>query len=167
MTSEAVPSEAATDPNATPDADSSLAPEAPLSRRRRMRQALGSGSKRFAEGIPVGLVAALAALVLIAILFTVASRDPAEPAGYAELSLTRGGCVIDQTKQANALRCVAIGPRTYRVTFTKPLTGSTAVASRGSCCPGRVGVSIDSPQTVLIAVDKRVTKPIRVSVLIP
>ena len=120
-----------------------------------------------AKGVPGRFVAALAALVLIAILFTVASRDPEKVRGYAEITLFPRACLIDITKQVNAVGCAALGPSTYRVVFSRPLKGSTPIASRGSCCPGSIGASADSDSSVVLALGKKVKKPTRVSVLIP
>lgn len=135
----------------------------------RIRGALGGISRRLAEGVPVGFVAALAALVLIAILFTVATREPEKLRGYTELTLFPGACVIDSSRELNAIACTSIGPRTYRVAFSKPVDGSTPIASRGSCCPGSIGATADTDRTVVIALDRRVkrSKPVRVSLLIP
>jgi hypothetical protein len=137
------------------------------SRPRRTARAVGRVSSRLAEGIPIGFVVALFALVLIAILFTVASREPAKPRGYAELTVGRGTCLIDAARQVNALGCRAVGPRAYRMAFSRSLKGSTPIAGRGSCCPGKIGATADTDRTVIIALDKRVKSPIRVSVLIP
>jgi hypothetical protein len=120
-----------------------------------------------ADGIPLGFVAALAALVLVAILYTVATREPKEPRGYAEVVLFRDSCVVDRTRQLNASECVSLGRGTYRIFFTKPLGGTTPVASRGSCCLGRIAASIEAPRIVLVVVPPRVRRPIRASVVLP
>jgi hypothetical protein len=153
-------------PPAAEDAEAPPADEAP-SRRRRMARAVRRGGARFANGIPAGFVAALAALVLVAILFTVASDESGKPRGYVELTLFPDGCLIDQTKTLNAFRCQVTGPRTYRVLFTESLKGSTPIASRGSCCPGSIGASIESDRIVTIALLRRVKTATRVSVLLP
>jgi len=126
-------------------------------------------SQRLASGVPVGFLAALAALVLIAILFSVATRGRDEVRGYTELTLFQGSCLIDRSRDLNAVGCTTIGPRTYRVAFSKPLDGSTPIASRGSCCPGAVGATAETDRTVTIALDRRVKRrqPIRASLLIP
>lgn len=134
---------------------------------RRIARGVRGASGRFASGIPAGFVAALAALVLVAILFTVASDESGKPRGYVELTLFPDGCLIDQTKTVNAFRCQVIGPRTYRVLFTQSLKGSTPLASRGSCCPGSIGASVDTDRTVTIALLKKVKGATRVSVLLP
>ena len=130
---------------------------------------IGRVSQRLASGVPVGFVAALAALVLIAILFSVATRGREEVRAYTELTLFQGSCALDRSRDLNAARCTSIGPRTYRVAFSKPLDGSTPIASRGSCCPGGVGATAETNRTVTIALDRRVKRrqPIRVSLLIP
>ena len=130
---------------------------------------IGRVSQRLASGVPVGILAALAALVLIAILFSVATRGREEVRGYTELTLFQGSCLVDRSREMNAVGCSPIGPRTYRVAFSKPLDGSTPIASRGSCCPGAVGATAETDRTVTIALDRRVKRrrPVRVSLVIP
>lgn len=125
-------------------------------------------SRRLPEGLPVPLVAALAAVVLVAILYTVASRDADEPRGWAELTITPDFCRVEPLQQHNASRCEPAGGGVYRVTFSRPLTGSTVVASRGSCCPGTIAASIESDSTVLVVVGGRpLAGPIRASLFVP
>lgn len=112
-------------------------------------------------------VAALAAAVLAAILVTVATREPKEPRGWAEFTITPLGCTVDARQQLHATLCLRIGDGVYRVLFTKSLTGGTVLASRGSCCPGRIAASIESDSSVLVVVERRVTRPIRASLLVP
>jgi hypothetical protein len=117
-------------------------------------------------GIPVGFLVALAALVLVAILFTVATRKGAEPRGYAEMTLFRNGCLIDSTRQTGAIGCEIVGPRTYRIAFARTLKGSTPIASRGSCCVGGIGASVATEHAVILVVASRVKRPTRASVLL-
>jgi hypothetical protein len=138
-----------------------------MERVRALFRASGRVSRRLAEGIPSSFVALLAAAVLVAILYTVASRDPSEPRGYAELTMTRNGCAVDVKLTVNATVCTQEGPRTFRVTFTKSLTGSTVVASRGSCCAGGIGATIDTDRSVVVAVTRPVRRPIRASLFVP
>ena len=130
---------------------------------------IGRASRRLASGVPVGFVAALAALVLVAILFSVATRGRDEVRGYTELTLFQDSCLLDRSRDLNAVGCSLIGPRTYRVAFSKPLDGSTPIASRGSCCPGGIGATAETERTVTIALDRRVERrrPVRVSLVIP
>jgi hypothetical protein len=133
-----------------------------------MAQAVGRFSRRLADGIPTGFVAALAVLVLVAILFTAASGEDRQTRGYTELTLFPDGCLIDKGKQSNAVRCQVIGPGSYRVFFASSLAGSTPIASRGSCCPGAIGASVESDHSVTISVRRLKPKQaIRLSVLVP
>src|SRR3954465_5257753 len=91
---------------------------------------------RLIDRIPGSFGAALAAAVLAAILYTVATREPKETRAYAEVTLYRNACVVDMTRQLNAHDCFLVSSGTYRVSFTTSLEGSTPIASRGSCCPG-------------------------------
>jgi hypothetical protein len=133
----------------------------------RARRAAALRTRRLAGGIPTGFVAGLAVLVLVAILFTVATRDPKETRGYAEVTLFPDACAVDMTRQLNARDCLLVGPGTYRLSFTESLQNSTAVASRGSCCPGRIAVSVETDRSVLLVVPRRFKDPIRVSVVLP
>jgi Flp pilus assembly protein TadG len=146
---------------------------APVSRlrvRQRVRQAAAGASRlarRTGEGVSGGFVAALAALVLVGILYTVATREPKEPRGYAEFTMSPGGCTVDPRQQLNVDVCVRVSNGVYRLTFTKSLTGSTVLASRGTCCPGRIGASFESERAVLVAIEPGVRGPIRASVFVP
>jgi hypothetical protein len=130
------------------------------------RAAAGVG-RRLSEGLPAVFVAALAAFVLGAILVTVASREPTEPRGWAEFTMGPEACTVDPRQQLHATYCFRITDGVYRVGFTKSLTGGTVLASRGSCCPGRIGASIESDSSVIVVVERRVTRPIRASLLVP
>jgi hypothetical protein len=119
------------------------------------------------EGLPVPFVAALAACVLVAVLYTVARTESKEPRGYAELSLSAGRCDVDPGQSSNVSACVLVRPGVYQVTFRKSLAGSSVLASRGSCCPGPIGATRTSDTTVLIGLERRVTQPIRATVFVP
>jgi hypothetical protein len=107
------------------------------------------------------------AAVLAAILYKVAVSEPKETRAYAEVTLYRNGCSVDTTRQLHALGCFVVSRSVYRLSFTASLEGSTAVASRGSCCPGTISASVESPQTVLIVVTPRVKQPVRASIVVP
>lgn len=133
----------------------------------RVRRATAQRTRRFANGFPTSFVAALAALVLVAILFSVATRNPKETRGYAEVTLYPDSCAVDASRQMNARECLVVAPGTYKILFTESLEGSTPVASRGSCCLGRIAVSIDTERSVLLVVPRRLKDPIRASVVVP
>jgi hypothetical protein len=133
----------------------------------RSARAGASLSRRLAGGLSVGFVAALAALVLVAILFTVASREPKEAKGYAELTLFPKGCLVDSTRELHVRGCSFVAPGLYRVGFEKSLRGTTPVVSRGSCCPGRIRASVVADRAVMVVVERRLRRPIRVSVFTP
>ena len=134
-------------------------------------RAVGRGirrvSARLAEGLSIPLLVAVAVLALFGLLYTVASRDPHKPRGYAEFTMFRRGCLVDQARQQNAATCLFVAPGVYRVGFSADLEGSTVVASRGTCCPGRIAASIETDRTVLVLVQRRVRRPIRASLVIP
>jgi hypothetical protein len=135
--------------------------------RARAGRAAGGVARALTGGVPGAFVAALAAFVLVAILFTIASREPKELRGYAEFTMTEAGCTVEPRQQLNAAECTRISPGTYRVRFTKSLTGSTVLASRGSCCPGQIAASIQSDTEVLVVVQRRLRAPVRATLLVP
>lgn len=120
-----------------------------------------------AHGIPWGFVAALAALVLVAILYTISEREPKEMRGFAEFTMGPEGCSIDTTRALNVRDCQLLGPGVYRVRFTRSLAGSTAFATRGSCCPGPIAASVENDQDVIVTVNRRVRRLTRASVVLP
>jgi hypothetical protein len=122
---------------------------------------------RLINRIPGSFIAALAAAVLVAILYTVATHEPKETRAYAEVTLYRNACTVDASRQLNASTCLVVSRGVYRLAFTTTLEGSTPVASRGSCCPGPIAASMDSDHTVLLVVPPRVRGPIRASVFVP
>jgi hypothetical protein len=122
---------------------------------------------RLAEGLPGAFVSFLAALVLVAILYTVATKDQREPRGYAEFTISAEGCTIDPNQHLNADECVRQAPGSYLITFSTSLSGSTVVASRGSCCIGPISASIQDSTSVIVAVPRRLRAPIRASVIVP
>jgi hypothetical protein len=134
----------------------------------RVANALGRLARSLAEGIPGSFVAALAALVLVATLYTVATREPKEPRGYSEFTMFAQGCAIDRRRSFNVAFCRKAGNGVYAVTFTKSLSRSTAVASRATCCPGRIGASIVDDRTVLVSIVRvRFPRAVRASLVVP
>jgi hypothetical protein len=145
----------------------STPPESTPGRRRRIAGALGRASGRLASGIPVGFVAVIAVLVLAGILYAVATRESEAVRGYAELTIFPDNCIVDLSRSISTVGCRQLGPRSYRVRFSKTIDDSTPIASRGSCCPGSIGASAETEQTVVLAVPRTVKAPIRVSVILP
>jgi hypothetical protein len=121
------------------------------------------------SGFPRGLVALTAILVLVGLLYTVAHREPAQVRGYAEFTMFRGACIVDPAQRRNVSACEALNPRLYRVRFTRSITGSTPLATRGTCCPGQIRASLQGDRAVLIAITKPPTakQPVRANVLVP
>jgi hypothetical protein len=131
-------------------------------------RAIGALPKRLSDGLPVGFVAALAALAIVAILFAVARTDQEQPRGYSEFTMFAEGCAIEPSRRRNVVGCELIGRGLYRIYFTESLQGGTPVVSRGSCCPGRIGASPESDSTVIVSVPPvRARTPIRASVVVP
>jgi hypothetical protein len=152
-----------------PDETDKPPPEQRPGRAARLRASIRRVRTRrwLAEGLPVLIVAAVAAVVLAGVLYTVAQQDERGPRAWAELTLSPDGCSVDATKQLEARGCVRQGRGVYRVVFSADLTRSTVVAGRGSCCLGPIAASIDAPDSVLVVVPRRVRGPIRASVFIP
>jgi hypothetical protein len=130
-------------------------------------RALFAHVRRLIDAVPPSFVAALAAFALAAILYTVATRTSKEIRGYAEVTLFPDGCTVDFTRQLRARDCQVVTRGVYRVTFTRSLASSTAIASRGSCCLGRIAASVETPRTVLLVVPRRIRRPVRASVIVP
>jgi hypothetical protein len=122
---------------------------------------------RLIDRIPASFVAALAAAVLVAILYTVAAREPKETRAYAEVTLYRNACVVDTTRELNANNCLVVSRGVYQVSFTTSLDGSTPIASRGSCCPGSIAASLETDRTVLVVVSPRPKRAVRASIFVP
>ena len=122
---------------------------------------------RFARnGLPL---VALAAVAVIAMLIVVVQADsrPASFTGYAELTVTSDGCVLDYTRSVNAERCFVVGKGTYQVTFLKGLRNTTPVVSRGSCCVGQAAASITGDRVVTVVVSRVRRNNVRVSIVVP
>ena len=113
------------------------------------------------------MVAALAILVLGAILYTETSHEPEQSRGWAEFTMFRLGCVIDPERRENVTSCTNIGPGLYRLTFTQSLAGSTAMATRGLCCPGQIRAGIPEDHAVIVAIPKPPKQPVRGAVFAP
>lgn len=129
-------------------------------------RAAGRLTGRLADGIPRGLVAALAILTLAAVLYTVASRDTKEARGWAEFTMFRLGCAVDPDQRLHVTGCQRIGPSVYLVTFTRSLEGATVVVSRGACCPGQIRASVSSRTSVTVVAPK-LKGPVRATVFVP
>src|SRR5918912_1072171 len=75
---------------------------------------LGAGVRRFlgwfATGVPRGLVAVAAIVVLFLTLYTVATRESQQAKGWAEFTMFRLGCAVDPDRRHNVLDCVRTGP---------------------------------------------------------
>jgi hypothetical protein len=112
---------------------------------------------------------AVAAIVVLALtLYAIATKEPKGWHGYAEFTMFRGGCLVDPAHRQNVKGCQQLTPLLYRVDFTEPLAGSTAIVSRGSCCPGQIRASLTGRQSVLVAIPKPPrTQPLRASVFVP
>ena len=143
---------------------------APLRRILPDRTRLGAARTRSAtwlrEGAAPKLVALLAAVVLVAILVDIARTEREEPRGYAEFTMFREGCVVDAARRRNVVRCRFIRPGLYRVVFYRSLQGGSPIVSRGTCCPGVIGASIESDSSVLIVLP-RLRAPVRATVFVP
>jgi hypothetical protein len=132
-----------------------------------MPRALTRVAARLAGGIAPGWVAALAALVLVALLFQVARTEGEESRGYAEFTMFPEGCTVDPVRRRNVLRCAFLRDGLYRVVFSRSLQDGTPLVSRGSCCQGRIAASVESDVSVLIVVPRVRRLPVRATVFVP
>jgi hypothetical protein len=135
--------------------------------RMRIPRALTRLPARLSGGIAPLWVAALAALVLVALLYEVARTEQEQSRGYAEFTMFPEGCTVDPERRRNVLRCRFIREGLYRVVFSRSLGEGTPLVSRGSCCPGRIAGSIESDSSVLIAVPPLRRDPVRATVFVP
>jgi hypothetical protein len=124
---------------------------------------------RLSDGVPRGLVAVAAIVVLALTLYAVATKEAKGGHGYAEFTMFRAGCVVAPAQRQNVAGCRQITPLLYRVNFTESLAGSTAIVSRGSCCPGQIRASLLGSRSVLVVIPKppKQTQPVRASVFVP
>ena len=130
-------------------------------------RAVGGLARRLGAGIPVGVVAALAAVVLVLILYTVATREERSIRAYAEFTMFPASCAVEPTRQRNAIGCQIVGPGAYVLRFSESLEGSTVMATRGSCCPGTIASSIADDNTVIVTIGRPATEPVRASLVAP
>ena len=135
----------------------------------RLSGGLAAFGRRLSDGVPRGLVAVAAIVVLALTLYAVATKEPKGSHGYAGFTMFRAGCVVSPAERQNVTGCQQVGPLAYRIDFTESLVGSTAIVSRGSCCPGQIRASILRSNSVIVVIPKRVksTQPVRASVFVP
>ena len=126
-----------------------------------------AGIVRRTEGIPRGLVAAMAILALAGILYAVATHDPKETRAWAEFTMFRHSCVVDQIQRKNVASCSFVKPGIYAVAFTESLFGRTVLVSRALCCLGPAVASIVADRTVVVRVPTVTRRPVRATVFVP
>lgn len=118
------------------------------------------------DGWPAAVIALLAILAVVALLISAAGHTNAKPAAYAEISVRRGNCLLDETRSYNVDACYVLGPRSFGLSTHTTLSSRTAVASTGSCCAAAVGASVTGDRTVTVAF-VRLRGVVRVSIVIP
>ena len=111
------------------------------------------------------LVAAVA--VLASLLVVAARQDDPEPKGYARVTLSKEGCVVDPEARLNAVACTRLGRRRYEVTFTPPLGDSVAVVTATRCCLTGIGQEVTSPRGIGLTLPRRAKLPLTVSIVVP
>lgn len=119
------------------------------------------------SGAAVALVAIIGLIVVLIKVADAGDRGASEVRGIAEVAANRFGCALQPGVGINATRCVRIGRRLVRVTFSSSLLGSTAIVSRGACCPGATAASIVSDHDVMVAFPRLGRREARASVVIP
>jgi hypothetical protein len=130
-----------------------------------LESVVSSGRAWLRKGLPTSLIALAALIVAVSILVEANSRDT-HTALFAEFTATNQACVLDPTRSHGISACFRAGRGVYLLTTRRPLTGSTAVVSRGSCCPGGATASITAPQTITVAL-KHVRGPVHAQVVVP
>jgi hypothetical protein len=101
----------------------------------------------------------------LALLATAALREAPTALGHAEFEANRNTCVI--RSGLNAVRCQIVARNVYEITFSRDLTGSIALATRGSCCPGEIAASRSGRRQVIVTLADQATYPVRAQVLVP
>ena len=119
------------------------------------------------RGLPAAAVAILAIAGIVAILATNNTRTFRAVKGYAEFTVAGTSCSVDRARRLNVTGCSRVRPDVYALRFNVSLRNTTAVATRGICCPGFVTASVVDDRTVLVDLPPRSRAPIRAAVLVP
>jgi hypothetical protein len=118
------------------------------------------------DGWPAAVIAVIAILAVVALLISAAGHTNAKASAYAEMTVRRGSCLLDETRSYNVDACYALGPRSFGLSSHTSLRSTTAVVSTGSCCAASVGASVTGDRTVTVAF-VRLRGVVRVSVVVP
>jgi hypothetical protein len=129
-------------------------------------QIRGALTRAVRGGIPLALLAVLALGATVALVISANSHTNAKPAAYAEISVSRGSCLLDPTHSYNVTACYVLGPRAFGLTTSTTLRARTAVASTGSCCAQAVGASVTGDRAITLAFP-RLRGVVRASVVVP
>lgn len=121
--------------------------------------------RAFTDGAPVWVIALVVLTGTVALLLTAASKEHPVVRGYAEFVADPPHCDLRHT--LNAIRCVSVGDDVYRITFTKDVSRSAPVATRGTCCPGVISVSVASRRAVVLRLWAPVSYPVAATVVVP
>ena len=130
---------------------------------RRFRKAVSRPTQPAAWGLLI--VVAIAALAGILITSALISRPAVR--GYAEFQAEPGACFLIRERTFNALDCRYVSSDVYEITFARDLGGSAPVATRASCCPGFIGVSLSERRSVIVSLTGERAYPVRAQVVVP
>ena len=126
---------------------------------------VGRGRAALRNGLPLTLLAVAALIVGVAILVQANNRDEHTPV-FAEFTATPQGCILDPQRTSGFSSCFARGGDIYLLNTERTLASSTAIVTRGSCCPGASAASITGPRTITVVI-RRVRGPVRAQVVVP
>jgi hypothetical protein len=119
------------------------------------------------EGAPLWVLSATAIVVLVGVLLVAATTPGPAARGFAELRATPGACSLVPDRSLNALRCSYVSPNVYEIVFARDLSGSAPVATRSTCCPGLIAVSLSGTRSVRVAFARQRTYPVLAQVVVP
>src|SRR2546423_10425642 len=81
----------------------------------RLSGGMAAFGRRLSDGVPRGLVAVAAIVVLALTLYAVATKEPKGWRGYAEFTMFRAGCFAAPGQGQNVAGCQQVGPLAYRI----------------------------------------------------
>lgn len=134
-----------------------------------MDRLVGSVRRRagaaLSNGLPAMLLAVAALVVGVAILVEANNRD-VRMETFAQFKATKDTCILDLRRTRGFDRCRVLGPGIYELSTRRLLASTTAIVTRGSCCPGPAAASVTAPRAVTVRLG-RVRGTVRAQIFVP
>ena len=134
-----------------------------------MDRLLGSVRRRagaaLSNGLPATLIAVAALVVGVSILVEANNRD-VRMETFAQFKATKDACILDRRRTRGFDRCRVLGPGVYALTTRRALASTTAIVTRGSCCPGAAAASVTGARAVTVVL-KRLRGTVHAQILVP